>query len=90
MMKMGMMACCAIMVVVLAMSVLAGGAFDGLWSGAAIFVPLLLCIVAHVLIHRTTKKSLCPEVPEAPQATVTSGAPDSRAQRAAEPDVTVL
>lgn len=87
MMKLGMMACCAIMLAPVAVFILAGGTIGGLWSGAAIFAPLLLCVGAHVLIHRAMNKSGQTAAPET-HATVTDRPTDTQAQRATSPDVT--
>lgn len=53
----GMMACCAIMLLPVAGYFVAGGTIGGVWGNAAAFLPLLLCVGAHFVIHKVTGKS---------------------------------
>lgn len=56
-MKYAMWACCAVMLLPIAAFVMAGGFAGGLTSGLYIFAPLLLCVGAHVVMHRMKGKS---------------------------------
>lgn len=68
----GMMACCVVMLVPIVGFLLAGGTMSGLWSNAAVFAPLLLCVGAHLLMfkvmgkscHSTKAKDSVEEMPE--------------------------
>ncbi|MBD3677302.1 MAG: DUF2933 domain-containing protein [Rhodobacteraceae bacterium] len=51
-MKLGMMACCAVMLVPLGAFLVAGGTLGGLASNLEILAPLALCLGAHVVMHR--------------------------------------
>lgn len=51
-MRLGMMACCAIMLVPVGAFFLAGGTIAGLGSNLAFFAPLLFCLGAHLLLHK--------------------------------------
>ena len=53
----GMMACCVVMLVPIVGFLLAGGTMSGLWSNAAVFAPLLLCVGAHLLMFKFMGKS---------------------------------
>lgn len=55
-MKYGMWACCAVMLLPVVAYLVAGGASSGA-GGLATFAPLLLCVGAHVLMHRFMGKS---------------------------------
>jgi len=56
-MKYAMWACCAAMLLPIAVFVMAGGLSAGLFSGLYAFAPLLLCVGAHVIMHRMMGKS---------------------------------
>jgi len=56
-MKYAMWACCAVMLLPIAAFVMAGGLAGGLTSGLYAFAPLLLCVGAHVMMHRMMGKS---------------------------------
>ena len=56
-MKYGMMACCAVMLVPVAGILLAGGAFGVSGGGLLILAPLALCVGAHFFMHRGTGKT---------------------------------
>ncbi|SEM80712.1 DUF2933 domain-containing protein [Palleronia pelagia] len=53
----GMIACCAVMLAPVAAFFLSGGGADGLWRNAGLFAPLVLCVGAHLLLHRVKEKS---------------------------------
>lgn len=52
-----MMACCAVMLLPIAGFFLAGGTIAGLWSNSAAFMPLVLCVGAHLVMHKMMGKS---------------------------------
>ena len=56
-MKWGMMACCAIMLLPVASFLLAGGTIAGLWTNAGLFAPIAICVGAHLVMHRMMGKS---------------------------------
>ncbi|WP_243405184.1 MULTISPECIES: DUF2933 domain-containing protein [Paracoccaceae] len=56
-MKYAMWACCAVMLLPIAAFVMAGGLAGGLTSGLYVFAPLLLCVAAHLIMHRMMGKS---------------------------------
>lgn len=56
-MKLGMMACCAVMLLPLGAFLVAGGTIDGLTSNLGLLAPLVLCLGAHVVMHRMMGKS---------------------------------
>jgi hypothetical protein len=47
-----MMACCAAMLTPIVTYFVAGGTASGLNENLAVFAPLLLCVGAHLLLHR--------------------------------------
>lgn len=53
----GMMICCTVMLLPIAWFLVAGGSLSGLWSNAAFFAPLLLCVGAHFVMHKMMGKS---------------------------------
>lgn len=53
----GMMACCAVMLVPVAAFFVAGGSVSGLWANAGVFAPLALCVGTHLVMHRMMGKS---------------------------------
>lgn len=53
----GMMACCAIMLLPIIGYFVAGGSLGGLWNNSAAFLPLLLCVGAHFVMHKVMGKS---------------------------------
>ncbi len=53
----GMMVCCAVMLLPIAGFLVAGGSLSGLWSNAVVFAPLLLCVGAHLVLHKVMGKS---------------------------------
>lgn len=53
----GMMACCAVMLLPIAGYFVAGGTLAGLWGNVAAFAPLVLCVGAHLVIHKAMGKS---------------------------------
>lgn len=56
-MKLGMMACCAVMLVPLGALLVAGGTLGGLASNLGLLAPLALCLGAHVVMHRMMGRS---------------------------------
>ena len=56
-MKVGMVVCCAVMLVPVFGYFAAGGALAGLWSNAAVFAPLAICLGAHLVMHRMMGRS---------------------------------
>ncbi|RKF12309.1 DUF2933 domain-containing protein [Roseovarius spongiae] len=56
-MKYAMWACCTVMLLPIAAFVMAGGLAGGLSSGLYVFAPLLLCVGAHLIMHRMMGKS---------------------------------
>ncbi|GGB29368.1 hypothetical protein SAMN04490244_10448 [Tranquillimonas rosea] len=56
-MKLGMLACCAVMLVPLGAFLLANGTLGGLASNLGLLVPLALCLATHVVMHRMMGKS---------------------------------
>lgn len=55
-MKYGMWICCAVMVLPI-MAYLAAGGVSGASEGFFAFAPLLLCVGAHLVMHRMMGKS---------------------------------
>jgi hypothetical protein len=55
--KLGIMACCAVMLVPLGVFLVAGGTLGGLASNPGLLVPLALCLGAHVVMHRMMGRS---------------------------------
>lgn len=53
----GMMLCCAVMLVPVAAFFIAGGSIAGLWSNFGLFAPILICLSAHVVMHKMMGKS---------------------------------
>jgi len=53
----GMMKCCVVMLLPIAGFFLAGGTLAGMWGNAAAFAPLLLCVAAHLVMHKFMGKS---------------------------------
>lgn len=53
----GMMVCCAVMLLPVAGFFLAGGTIGGLWSNSAAFLPIVICVGAHVVMHKMMGKS---------------------------------
>ncbi|KPN62772.1 Protein of unknown function [Aliiroseovarius crassostreae] len=53
----GMMACCAIMFLPIVGYLIAGGTIGGLWGNSIAFLPLLLCVGAHFVMHKMMGKS---------------------------------
>jgi hypothetical protein len=56
-MNLGMMACCAVMLVPVAGFFLAGGTITGIASTATAFAPLLLCLAVHGVMFLFMGKS---------------------------------
>ncbi|MFC4732570.1 DUF2933 domain-containing protein [Salipiger abyssi] len=56
-MRYGMMACCAVMLIPVGAFFVTGGSVSGLWANAGIFAPLILCAGGHVVMHRMMGKS---------------------------------
>lgn len=53
----GMMACCAVMLLPIAGYFFAGGSILGAFNNIGAFAPLLLCVGAHLVLHRFMGKS---------------------------------
>ncbi|WP_306043916.1 DUF2933 domain-containing protein [Mameliella sp. MMSF_3455] len=53
----GMMACCAVMLLPIAGYFIGGGTLSGLGSNALTFAPLMLCVGAHLVMHKMMGKS---------------------------------
>ncbi|MGY3439821.1 MULTISPECIES: DUF2933 domain-containing protein [unclassified Marinovum] len=64
-MKYGMWACCAVMLLPVGAYFVAGGALDGA-GGLATFAPLALCVGAHLVMHRFMGKSCHGKAKEEP------------------------
>ncbi|TKZ15873.1 DUF2933 domain-containing protein [Shimia litoralis] len=56
-MHFAMMACCVVMLLPIAGFLLAGGTIGGLASNLWAFAPLLLCVGAHLVMHKMMGKS---------------------------------
>ena len=56
-MKYAMWACCAVMLVLVVGFLVAGGTAGGLTQKFVAFSPLLLCVAAHLVMHRMMGKS---------------------------------
>jgi len=56
-MRFGMMACCVVMLLPIAGFFVAGGSLAGLWTKAGLFAPLLLCVGAHLVMHKLMGRS---------------------------------
>lgn len=56
-MHFAMMACCVVMLLPIAGFLLAGGTIGGLVSNLWAFAPLLLCVGAHLVMHKLMGKS---------------------------------
>jgi len=56
-MKYGMWACCAVMLLPVVWYFAAGGTYGGLTGKIAAFAPLLLCVGAHLLMFTLMGKS---------------------------------
>lgn len=56
-MKLGMMLCCALMLVPAIWFLLAGGTLAGLAANWPLFLPLVLCAGAHLLMHGATGRA---------------------------------
>ncbi len=65
-MRFGMMACCAVMLLPVAAFLLAGGTIAGMLSNLGLFAPIALCIGAHVLMFKMMGKS-CHSSSEEPE-----------------------
>lgn len=65
-MKLGMAACCALMLVPLGAFLVAGGTLGGLAGNLGLFAPMALCLGAHVVMHRKMGKS-CHDTTTEPQ-----------------------
>lgn len=50
--RFAMAACCAVMLLPIAAFFIAGGTTSGLTENLAVFAPILLCVGAHLLMHR--------------------------------------
>lgn len=53
----GMMACCVVMLLPIGAYFIAGSATPGVWANFGAFTPLLLCIGAHLVVHKFMGKS---------------------------------
>ena len=56
-MHLGMMACCAVMLLPILGFLAAGGTIGGLLSNSVVFLPLLLCVGAHLVMHKVMGRS---------------------------------
>lgn len=56
-MKIGMMACCVIMFLPILGFFMLGGKVSGFGNSLALFAPLILCVGAHLIMHRLLGKS---------------------------------
>lgn len=56
-MKLGMVACCAVMLVPLGAFLVAGRTLGGLAGNIGLLAPLALCLGAHVVMHRMMGRS---------------------------------
>ncbi|SHF20671.1 Protein of unknown function [Ruegeria intermedia] len=56
-MKWGMMACCVVMFAPIGLYFLAGGGAGGVSESLGLIAPLLLCVGAHVFMHKAMGKS---------------------------------
>lgn len=71
-MKYGMWACCAVMLLPVAGYFVAGGFSAGAGNSIAAFAPLLLCVGAHFVMHRFMGKSCHGTVKDKDTATAES------------------
>lgn len=55
--KWGMMACCVVMFVPIGLYFLAGGGAGGVSESLGLIAPMLLCVGAHVFMHKAMGKS---------------------------------
>lgn len=55
--RLGMLACCAVMLLPLGAFLIAGGTFTGLATDVGLLAPLALCLAAHFVMHRMMGKS---------------------------------
>ena len=53
----GMMVCCTVMLLPIALFFLAGGSIAGLWANLGLFAPLALCVGIHVVMFKMIGKS---------------------------------
>ncbi|TDT72695.1 Protein of unknown function (DUF2933) [Litoreibacter halocynthiae] len=53
----GMIACCAVMLLPVALFFVAGGSIAGLWANVSLFVPIALCVGVHILMFKMMGKS---------------------------------
>ena len=53
----GMMACCAFMLLPIAVFFISGSSIAGLWNNVALFAPIALCVGVHVLMFKMVGKS---------------------------------
>lgn len=56
-MRFGMIACCAVMLLPIAAIFLAGGGTGGPLASAGLLAPLLICLGVHFAMHRKTGRS---------------------------------
>lgn len=73
-MKYGMWACCAVMLLPVAGYFAAGGFSAGAGNSIAAFAPLLLCVGAHFVMHRFMGKS-CHQTTAKDKDTATAESP---------------
>ncbi len=63
-MKVGMLACCAVMLAPLGAVLITGRTLTGVATNAWLLAPLALCLGAHVVTHRMMGKSCHKGAPE--------------------------
>ena len=56
-MRWGMMACYVVMLLPIGGYFIAGGTISGVWANFGAFTPLLLCVGAHLVVHKFMGKS---------------------------------
>ncbi len=56
-MRYGMMACCAVMALPVVAFLVGGGTIAAMWSNVGLFAPILLCVGAHLVMHKMMGKS---------------------------------
>ena len=66
-MRYGMMACCAVMLLPVAAFFVAGGSVSGHWANAGVFAPLALCVGAHLIMHKLMGKPCHEDTDDEPE-----------------------
>lgn len=56
-MHMGMIVCCALMLLPIGIFFASGGSLAGAWQNAGLLVPILACVGMHLVLHKVMGKS---------------------------------